>query len=436
MISIIIPVIRPEKAKRCVEAIISQTKGWFSSENPVAGGRVDGVEFEVIIMPDSNGIGCPAMVKMLTRMSRGDLIMFLGDDTIPEPGFLSAALNAMESLPGGWGVVGLNTQDDRPGVGFNPRAHWMAHRKMLEHIPGGDFFSLEYHHCYGDDELQDIAMELGRWTVAEDCRILHDHPVNGTAEYDEGYQKAYDGRVELDRKTYYRRKIQRKGLNIGVGLPITGTQTHRLFAASYRQAIYTYLALDGSPSIREYEPTVPIGQFAREVAHNRNDLVRQALEDGVSHLIMLDTDQIYPSDLIIKLAAWAARGKDVVIGPVHRRYEPFELILMRGKDLDSLVSVPDEEKYSGEMIEVDAGGAGCMMFSMLAALELDDPWFELGTTPGGYTLGEDVSFFWKLRQKGYRIWADTSIEIGHLAEIIINREFHEIFKKLSKRAFG
>lgn len=421
MISIIIPVIRPEKAQRCIEAIKQ---------------NADGLDYEIVAEVDANGIGCPAMVEHLVSQAKGDLIMFLGDDTIPQPGFLRAALEAMNTLHDGWGVVGLNTQDDRPGVGFNPRAHWLAHRKMLEHIPGGAFFPVEYHHCYGDDELQNIAMELGRWEVAEECHILHDHPVNGTAEYDEGYQKAYDGRVEQDRKTYWRRKIDRRGFRVGIGTPLTGTTTDNRFQSSYRRAVYSFLQYGDIPPIKEYEPNVPIGRFARDIATNRNDLILQALEDGMSHLIMTDTDQILPEDVFVKLIAHAARGLEVVIAPVHRRYDPFDLILMRGEDPDKYQHVDDEECYSGKLIEVDAGGSGCFIVSLKAIIEQDFPWFTLDRkTPLGGDMGEDIAFFWKLRQAGHRIWADTSIEIGHIADIVINREFREIFKRLHKRAF-
>ncbi len=417
MISIVIPVIRPEKARHCIEAIRR---------------NAGGIDYEIVSEQDVDGIGCPAMVKRLTEMARGDAVMFLGDDTVPEPGFLQAAAATMAALPDGWGVVGLNTQDDRPGVGHNDRAHWLAHKKMLDHIPGGTFFSTEYHHCYGDDELQDIARELGRWAFADNARIRHDHPVNGTADDDEGYRKAYGDNVRRDRKTYYRRKIKRKGLGIGVGVPLTGTRLDRRFASSYRQAMYTFLVMPDRPRIVEYEPDVPIGEFAREVAHNRNDLVRQALHDGISHLIMMDSDQIYSPDVIVKLAAWAARGKDFVTAPVHRRYEPFELIMLRGAP-DQYENIPDEEKYSGKLIPIDATGCGCMMFSLLAALEIDDPWFELMPTPKGDQMGEDIAFCSKMRAAGVEIYADTSIVIDHIAEIAINREFHEIWKRLNRK---
>lgn len=420
MISIIIPVIRPEKAAQCIKAI---------REN--AG--IPWTDYEIIMQEDTDGIGCPRMVKELVRQTKGDMIMFLGDDTIPQEGFLKEALESMSTLPDSWGVIGLHTQDTREDIMFNEKAHWMASKKMLEYIPGGDFFSTEYRHCFGDDELMDIAVDMGRWVLATRSKIIHEHPINCNAPNDEGYSKAYK-HFDDDRKTYHRRTIERKGLNMAVGMPLSGMQQDNRFASSYRRAVYSYLDLQGRPPLKEYEPDLPIGRFTRDVANNRNDIIRQALKDGVSHVIMLDTDQIYQPDIIIKMAAWAARGKDIVIGPVHRRYDPFELILMRGQP-DAYEYIPDKEKYSGKLIEVDAAGTGCIMFSMLTVLDLKDPWFSLDDkTPSGKEIGEDIGFCWKLRQKGYRIWADTSIEIGHMAEIVINREFHEIWKRLNLKS--
>jgi GT2 family glycosyltransferase len=423
MISIIIPVIRPEKAMVCISAIKEHIYRGPTS-----------LEFEIISERDTEGIGCPQMVKRLVSKARGDYVMFLGDDTVPQPGFLDAAIKAMNSLPDGWGVVGLATQDDQSPDGCNWQAHWMAHKKMLEHIPGGDFFPTEYRHCYCDNELFNIANELGRWAPAVGAKILHDHPINETAGWDDGYKKAYDpGAQEADWKTYHRRKIERKGFNLAVGVPLTGTVENRRFSSSYRHACYTYIVSQDPEHIRfkEYEPDIPIGRFNNDICDNRNDLIKQALKDGVSHLVMMDSDQIYPQDILTKLAAWAKKGKGNVIGPVHRRYDPFELLLMRGKPTE-LEYIPEEEKYSGKLIEVDAGGAGCIMFSLLDILDLgSDNWFSFEKTKDGKVIGEDINFCYRLKQAGHRIWADTSIEIGHIAEIVINREFHEMWKRLN-----
>ena len=152
-VSIIIPVTRQDSADRCIDAIVKNS-------------GVSVCDYEIQSAFDVDGIGCPEMVKILVEQSNYDLIMFLGDDCIPEKDFLKHAIEAMESLPDGWGVVGLNTQDiNRPGG--NPLAHWMAHKKMLDYIPGGSFFSTDYAHCWGDNELKDIADELGRWVWGE-----------------------------------------------------------------------------------------------------------------------------------------------------------------------------------------------------------------------------------------------------------------------------
>ena len=95
MISIIIPVIRPDKAIRCCNAII-QNSGIPESL------------YEIVTEEDTERIGAPKMVKKMTDSCKGDLVCFLGDDTIPQEGFLKHALEAMDTLPGGWGMVGFD----------------------------------------------------------------------------------------------------------------------------------------------------------------------------------------------------------------------------------------------------------------------------------------------------------------------------------------
>ena len=95
-VSIVIPIIRPESAQRCVEAIKK------NAGLPIG-------QYEIVSGLDTHRVGCPEMVKKLVAKTKNDLVMFLGDDTEPKKDFLKNALEAMESLPDGWGVVGLNT---------------------------------------------------------------------------------------------------------------------------------------------------------------------------------------------------------------------------------------------------------------------------------------------------------------------------------------
>ncbi|HUS88458.1 MAG TPA: hypothetical protein VMW91_03665, partial [Desulfosporosinus sp.] len=88
-VSIIIPVVREDKVKVCLRAIKE------NAGNPAM--------YEVITAVDTDRIGCPKMLDMLTQKAKHDLVMFLGDDTVPQSGFLEEAVKAMDELPDGWG---------------------------------------------------------------------------------------------------------------------------------------------------------------------------------------------------------------------------------------------------------------------------------------------------------------------------------------------
>lgn len=189
-ISVIIPVIRPEKAERCIAAL-----------------KIDSSfkDFEIVTDEDKNRIGCPKMVKDLVGKAKYDLVCFLGDDTIPQPGMLSRALDAMGTLPGGWGMVGIN-DDVRPPHTDKPVAHWLADKRLLA-LLGGEFFHTGYVHCWCDNELTDRCKALGRYVFAEDAKVLHDHPILNPEADDADYRRVYlPKNYTHDLRLYRRRK--------------------------------------------------------------------------------------------------------------------------------------------------------------------------------------------------------------------------------------
>lgn len=159
----------------------------------------------------------------------------------------------------------------------------------------------------------------------------------------------------------------------------------------------------------------------------RNNLVEQALDEVCTRFITLDTDQVYPSDMIIKLLS---HDKPIVTGNVCRRYPPFGPILLRGK-LHKYLSVPFEECYTGELVEIDATGAACMCIDMKVFLDIKYPWFEaVPKTEETEPVGEDINFCAAARAAGYQIFCDTSIEIGHLALREITKFDHILYRKI------
>lgn len=397
-ISVIIPIVRPAKAKRCIESIELHCPG-----------------VEIITGLDTEGIGCPRMVERLTARATRQVIVFLGDDTIVQAGMLQNAVREMEALPDGWGVVGLNTS---PG---NDHAHWMADRRILDHIPGGNFFPTEYHHCYGDDELKDIAVELGRWAYASDAVVEHDHPING-GEGDEFYGRAYgSGWLEADRATYFRRKRDRYGNKIAIGFPLVDSTVHVRFFTSFA-------CMDKPDQYTLLIPQFPHGPWSGSIADARNSLVEQAQQDGCRYLLMLDTDQVYPTDTLPKLLSHEV---DICGVRVHRRWMPFDPIFLRG-ELGSYASVPEEEMYSGDLIKVDATGTGCLLFKMEVFDKIPQPWFAFGTHKDK-PVGEDIHFCTQARKSGVDIWIDTSIEVGHLTTVEVTKFLHQLCKNIKPK---
>lgn len=399
-VSIIVPVIRHDSAARCVEAI-----------NANAGIPQD--QFEIVIESDTQGIGCPAMVKQLTEKTKYDLVCFLGDDTIPQPGFLRAALLEMSLLPDEWGVVGLNTE------GGVPQAHWLAHKNMLE-LTGGEFFSTDYHHHYCDNELCDIAKEDGRWAWCESAYIEHDHPSNSEPGMIELSKEEYE-KYREDENTYRKRKLQRykkKGIErLGIAWPLQDDRLHKEFVTSWtimeKPGQFVFL-------MPEYENM--------NIEDTRNNLVEQAFRSNCTHLIMMDTDQVYPFDTIPKLLSHKV---DVCGVLVHRRYPPFDPILYRGS-LAKYTHVPYDECYSGNLVEVDATGCGCLCYDMECFTDIKQPFFKMTTNDKGKTVGEDIHCCFKLREAGRRIFIDTSIEVDHLTLYRVNKQTALLYKKLKR----
>jgi len=394
-ISVIIPVVRPDRAEVCIESVYEYL--------PMA---------EVVSSVDVDGIGCPRMVNKLTKEAKRDWVLFLGDDTEIKEGFEEALEKALDNLPDGWwGVVGVATQNG--GI----KAHWMAHKKMLALLPDNQFFNEAYQHCYCENELHDIADENGRWVEAKGAKVIHHHPVNeGAVVDDEFYKKAYENdRALLDRAIYIKRKRERLG-KLAIGFPLVDPTVPVQFFTSYA-------CMDKPSEYVLLTPQFPHGPFSENIASARNSLVQQAQMEGAKYLLMLDTDQVYPHDTLTKLLA----HKVEVCGVrVHRRWMPFDPIFMRG-DIGKYESVPDEEMYSGDLIEIDATGAGCLLFDMEVFEKVKYPWFKLDTVDNK-PVGEDIYFCSKARKADARIFVDTSIEVGHLTTMEVNRYLHQICK--------
>jgi len=189
-VSIVTPIIRPEKAERCMYAAVMNA-------------GIPDKDFEIVTRVDEDRIGCPKMIKWLVELSTGDNICFLGDDALPQMDFLKYALEDMETLPGGWGVVAFND-----GTGRSLATHWLASKKMLP-LLDGEFFHTGYTHCFCDNELQDHAIAAGRFVYSKKAVVMHDNPILNKEPLTGDYARVYQYDVFYkDRALFAERRRQ------------------------------------------------------------------------------------------------------------------------------------------------------------------------------------------------------------------------------------
>jgi hypothetical protein len=173
----------------------------------------------------------------------------------------------------------------------------------------------------------------------------------------------------------------------------------------------------------DFPPFVYLRTSQGPIDDMRNEIVRNAFNSGCTHLIMLDVDQIYGQDTIRRLLS---HNKDIVGCMICRRYPPFDPLMLRGK-INSYQTV--KEWTPGELVEVDATGTGCLLFSMEVFRKVPEPWFEFDHRDTG-TVGEDIGFCAKARAVGYQVFVDTGCAAGHLSNMLVTEDTWRLYSCL------
>ena len=169
----------------------------------------------------------------------------------------------------------------------------------------------------------------------------------------------------------------------------------------------------------------------------RNILVQEAMVRGASHILFMDTDQVYPLDTIPKLFETMEMVRSKVVGTVvYRRYAPFDPLVFNIEE-GGLTAVDFEKMYLQEHLKVGAVGAGCTLYDLEVFRAIPKPWFEdrsdeFDEEKKKHGPGEDIGFCYKLRDYGFDIWVNTSVDIGHLCMLNVNRGFYKLFRTLQE----
>ena len=162
----------------------------------------------------------------------------------------------------------------------------------------------------------------------------------------------------------------------------------------------------------------------------RNDIVEKALQLGATKLLMIDADMICHPKTVPSLLS---RNLPIVGALCFRRYPPFDSIMLKLTDI-GYESINEWEEDS--LIEVDATGAGCIMYDMDVFRKMPAPWFKFQKDPeSGLTIGEDIGFCQKLKAAGYKIFVDTAVPSDHLTTMAVNRSTNKLYENMKRIQF-
>lgn len=148
----------------------------------------------------------------------------------------------------------------------------------------------------------------------------------------------------------------------------------------------------------------------------RDNIACKAINEGYTHVLWLDSDMVFTDELLDDLMFC---GQPFVCGIFHSRRKGYHSALFKCLDINNLERF---EEYPSEAFEV----AGCGFAGVLIETSILR---DVQLTHGTCFLplkqyGEDLAFCKRVKELGYKIYAEPSAVMGHVGHITIYPEDH------------
>lgn len=150
----------------------------------------------------------------------------------------------------------------------------------------------------------------------------------------------------------------------------------------------------------------------------RDRIACKAINEGYSHVLWLDADMIFNDSLFDDLMD---NRKDFVTGIAAARRKPYGLCVFRR--LDDINHIERFEQLPTEPFRVAGCGFACVLIStdILKSVQVSHRTCFLPE----HDWGEDLTFCRRATAKGYEIWADPVVRLGHIGHDVIWPEDHD-----------
>ena len=169
---------------------------------------------------------------------------------------------------------------------------------------------------------------------------------------------------------------------------------------------------------------------------SRDQIAKKALLDEADLVMWFDSDMIFSPDTLKRMLKLIDEGHDMVTGIYYRRTPPFSAVAFKTMELNeegTEFKWTEFDEIPNEPFEVGACGFGCVLMKTEIFVAVFSKFGQMFTPI--VNCGEDIAFCWRARQCGYKIIADPSIELGHVGNTVITKEFFKNYQ-LTLKAKG
>lgn len=168
-------------------------------------------------------------------------------------------------------------------------------------------------------------------------------------------------------------------------------------------------------SIEKPDGTLTITVHGQSPAKSRNLIIEQALKNDCTHILFVDDDMVLAVDTLLRLEK---HNENIVSALYLLRMFPhrpaaFDKTYDNGKC--KFMSL-DADKEG--LVEVVNCGLGCVLIATDVFRILDPPWVRLGEIESDEWC-DDIGFFNRCREAGFKIFCDTATTVGHMSNLTI-----------------
>lgn len=160
------------------------------------------------------------------------------------------------------------------------------------------------------------------------------------------------------------------------------------------------------------------------ISNARNDIVRKFLTTSADWLWMVDSDMVFPVDILEELLANADPERAPIVGGLCFGTDEgrlFPTLYTAEKNADGRLHPMRYGDYPTDaMFQVIATGAACTLVHRSVYERIQErgynktyPWYQETEWAPGMPCSEDITFCVRAGQLGIPIWVDTAAKLGH-----------------------